>query len=198
MMRTIKITSIFLGLLWSGSSVPLAAQDGDYLLIDDFTSDSSVFGTFWEGFTDRVMGGRSDISAGVVKEGDEAFMRMRGRVSLENNGGFIQVRLKFAERRGFFDASAYRGVRIRARGIGDNYYIHLRTVKTVFPWKYYSAPLPVGSEWADIELPWTLFTGGDYGRLPGLTVDKLKSIAITASKAEFDADIEISEIGLYR
>lgn len=192
-----KVTGFLVGLFVFGAHLPIYAGEGDYLLIDDFSSDLSYLGTPWEGFTDRVMGGRSDISAGIVRDGEEPFMRMRGRVSLENNGGFIQVRLKF-EKRGFFDASAYRGVRIKARGTGDHYYIHLRTSKTIFPWKYYSAPLPVSQDWVEIELPWTLFTGGDYGRLPDLTVDKLKSIAITAAKAEFDADIEISEIGLYR
>lgn len=193
-----KMTGFLVGLFVFATNVPISAQEGDYLLIDDFSSGLSAFETPWEGFTDRVMGGRSDISAGIVKQDDEAFMRMRGKVSLENNGGFIQVRLKFFERRGFFDASGYRGIRVKARGTGDNYYIHVRTSKTIFPWKYYSAPLLVSPGWVEIELPWTLFTGGDYGSVPGLTVDKLKSVAVVASKAEFDADIEVSEIGFYR
>lgn len=65
------------------------------LILDDFTSQSgtSTYGTAWQGFTDRVMGGRSDMRAGISRESGDSFLRMAGVVSLENNGGFIQARL---------------------------------------------------------------------------------------------------------
>jgi hypothetical protein len=47
----------------------------------------------WEGFSDRVMGGVSGLSARVVVEGDLRCLSMAGRVSTRNNGGFIQVRV---------------------------------------------------------------------------------------------------------
>ena len=81
-----------------------STQAADELLIDDFTDRDglSSFGTRWNGFTDRVMGGRSDMQAGVVETDDGVrrnrrcsgpALRMRGSVRLDNNGGFIQVRL---------------------------------------------------------------------------------------------------------
>ena len=68
------------------------------LILDDFTSQSgtSTYGTAWQGFTDRVMGGRSDMRAGISRESGDSFLRMAGVVSLENNGGFIQARLPWS------------------------------------------------------------------------------------------------------
>jgi len=48
----------------------VAAQDHkmtNTLLIDDFSAEQSALGTRWEGFSDRVMGGRSDLNARIVQ-----------------------------------------------------------------------------------------------------------------------------------
>ena len=46
----------------------------------------------WEFISDQVMGGISSGSFNILKEKNVRFLRMKGNVSLENNGGFIQVR----------------------------------------------------------------------------------------------------------
>ena len=193
-----KLAGLILGILLFGIQSQAAARENGYLLIDDFTNRLSKLDTSWEGFTDRVMGGRSDMSAGTVRNVDDSYLWMRGKVSLENNGGFIQVRLMLSNSRKMFDGSQYSGVRVRVKGSGEGYYLHLRTSNTLFPWKYYSAPLPVSSDWVEVDIPWSTFTGGDYGRLPDLKTERLKSIAVVAAKDEFDADIQVSEIGLYK
>ncbi len=94
------------------------------LLIDDFSSDISALGTPWEGFTDRVMGGRSDMVVGIKHEDGHPYLSMTGNVSLANNGGFIQARLLLkGDGRSSFDASRYSGIRLSAKGRGDDYYI---------------------------------------------------------------------------
>jgi hypothetical protein len=64
-------------------------------IIDDLSREPPVaaIGSKWELLTDEVMGGVSkgtmvrDVIAG------RAAIRMRGDVSLENNGGFVQIAL---------------------------------------------------------------------------------------------------------
>lgn len=99
----------------------------DQLLLDDFSGEMSTLGTRWEGFTDRVMGGVSDMNVRVESEGTDNILHLNGNVSLENNGGFIQVRLRLDEKKRHFDASAYTGVALRVRGKDRGHYVHLRT-----------------------------------------------------------------------
>lgn len=168
------------------------------LLLDDFTASDSKLGTRWEGFTDRVMGGVSDMSVGVGESGDRPFLYMTGNVSLRNNGGFIQARLPLGkERERAFDASAYAGFRLVVRGTGNDYYLFLRTTANLFPWAFYMAPIPVTEDWQEVFVPFSAFKKGDFGSLAGLNLKKLENVAVVAYKKEFAARLELREIGLY-
>lgn len=171
----------------------------DSLMLDDFSDPTGLsrLGTQWEGFTDRVMGGVSDMTATVVPGDAGPVLRMRGRVSLENNGGFIQVRLPLATRARPFDAGAFRGVALTVRGSGSGYYVHLRSTRTRFPWSYYAAELPVSGEWTRVELPFDSF-GSEYMMSSALDPSRLLSVAVVAAKKEFAADIEVARVELYR
>ncbi len=169
------------------------------LLLDDFSDGNGVsaLGTEWQGFTDRVMGGRSDIEARLLREEDTFFLRMQGKVSLENNGGFIQVRLMLGEGRGRFDAAGYNGVRIKYRTTAEgSYYLHMRTGQNRFPWAHFAAPLPNSPEWGEARIPWSAFEG-QLTPLNTPRLDKLSSIAVVAAKEEFSARIDVREISLY-
>lgn len=191
--------SLLIPLICAAGLIPLAGESPDFaLLLDDFQGDKPRAGLRWEGFTDRVMGGRSDMQSGIVPDGDERILRMSGRVSLENNGGFIQVRLKLADRPGAFDASGYAGVRLTVRGSGgEGFYLFARTRQTRLPWKYYSAPFSVDDQWRTIDIPWRAFQPGNYGSMGEFRSDLLLSIAVTAAFREFDPVLEVREIGLY-
>ena len=191
----IKPLLIAFGLL-SISIVGSQAEDNGYLLIDDFTQESSKLGTSWEGFTDQVMGGVSEMSVTRIPTAERSYIRMSGEVSLERNGGFIQLRLKLAEGKPF-NGSSYSGVRLTVRGKGSSYYLFLRTAANILPWKFYKAKIPVSPEWQTIDIPWENFKGGDYGRIVKLNLKALKSIALTAYGEAFNAEIEMSEIGFY-
>lgn len=171
---------------------------GSYFLLDDFSGEQSAIGTDWKGFTDQVMGGVSQMSVTRVPDDDGNMLRMRGKVSLENNGGFIQVRLMLKSFLNPFDASEYEGLRVKVRGSGSGYYIFLRTNTMILPWKYLAAPVPVTEDWQVVDIPWSAFEPGDYGRVGRLKVHRLKSLALVAYGKEFDAAIDLAEIGLYR
>ncbi len=169
------------------------------LLLDDFSRPDgrSHLSTLWEGFTDRVMGGRSEMSAGIVATEEGPALRMTGDVSLENRGGFIQVRLPLSEQ-GAMDASAYRGVAITARATGDHYYLHLRTNRTRFPWSHYAQKIAVGQNWERIEVPFDEFEPRYMLGGGSPNVSRLRSVAVVAGNAEFAADIWIRSIELYK
>lgn len=167
-------------------------------LLDDFgRSDGvSAIGTRWRGFTDRVMGGLSDMQADVVDTGKGKALRMTGRVRLENNGGFIQVRLPLAGDRDSFDASTYTGFEVTARGRPGAWFLHLRTPECSRPWQYYRVPLPVSSEWSTLTVEFDAFEGKSIPGRPDPS--RLSSIAIAAYGEAFDAEIEIARVALVR
>jgi len=194
--RTMVLSMLYaLGL--PGSPAHTHASGGEYTLLDDFSGEVSRIGTVWEGFTGQVMGGVSEMTVSRVPDPEGAYLRMQGKVSLKNNGGFVQVRLKLSGDGKPFDGSVYEGIRLVVRGEGTGYYIFIRTTGTLFPWKFYKAAVPITTEWATVELPWSSFGPGDYGRMRSMDVRKLRSLALTAYGREFDARIDLKETGLY-
>jgi hypothetical protein len=187
-------------LLLAGFQATGIAQGNDMndpLLLDDFSGQRSSLGTRWEGFTDQVMGGVSEMNARIESEGDNNFLHLSGNVSLENNGGFIQVRLRLNEKKQPFDASEYAGVALRVRGKDRGYYVHLRTTRTVFPWSYYAQEIPVREEWSTVNLPFSEFEAENL-RSNSLNTGKLVSVAIVAAKKAFFADLNVDAVYLYK
>ena len=64
------------------------------MLIDDFSNPErmSALGTFWRGFTDRVMGGVSTGMSKIETIDGRLALHLTGDVSTKNNGGFIRPR----------------------------------------------------------------------------------------------------------
>jgi hypothetical protein len=168
------------------------------LLIDDFsrTDGLSALGTGWRVFTDQVMGGVSTGASAVETVGGRRALRLVGEVSLENNGGFVQVALPLSADGGPLDAQPYTGVRLSVRGNGETYHIHIRTTATVLPWQYYQAEFTAGPAWTSVELPFARFTAEALGAR--LDPSKLTRIAVVASKKPFRADVAVSKIELYK
>jgi hypothetical protein len=166
------------------------------LLLDDFARDDgrSAIGTDWQGFTDRVMGGLSDMSAGRIETEHGPALRLRGRVRLENNGGFIQARLPLAERGEVLDGRDYDAFRVELRGAPGAWYLHLRTPDCRRPWQYYRAELPITESWTSVTVPLDSFSGKCMTDTPDRA--RLTSIAIVAYGEAFDADIEIGRMEL--
>jgi hypothetical protein len=173
-------------------------QDTESFLIDDFSNGpgTSAIGTEWRLFTDRVMGGVSDaISTMETIEGRRC-LRLKGRVSLENNGGFIQVALPLALGGRSFDASIFKGVRVWVRGNGKTYHIHLRTSQTRLPWQYFSLAFDAGTAWRAVELPFDRFEPENLRAK--LDTRNLERIALVAIGEEMDADVAVSRLEFYR
>lgn len=152
--------------------------------IDDFSKNPAAR---WAFFADTVMGG---VSTGQASFPDAA-LRLTGTVSTENNGGFIQARLKLPERMPK-DATA---LVLRVRGNGAGYFVHLRTGATILPWQYYQAAFPTSGSWSEIRLPFTAFAPST--KLLRQTPDpaSVRSVAIVAFGADYEADVWVDWIG---
>jgi len=167
------------------------------MLIDDFSREdgSSALGTRWDSFTDRVMGGVSDMQVEYRESDGQRVLHMAGQVRLENRGGFIQVRLPLDPAGGSIDASAWDGISVRVRGRPGAYYLHLRTRQNWMPWQYFRAPVEVGGDWQTQRIAFDEFEGVSTWRK--LDLGALESIAVVAYGEAFDADIEVARIGFY-
>lgn len=168
------------------------------LLIDDFSNNNLVaaIGTRWRLVTDRVMGGVSDADLQYGKDERFDHVCLKGNVSLENNGGFIQIALALDPSGGSFDASGYRGIRLWVKGNKRDYYVHLRTKETLLPWQYYSASFEAPAEWAKVELDFDEFKPQSLGGK--LNVGGLSRIAVVAAKQAFEAEVCVARIEFYK
>jgi len=167
--------------------------------IDDFSKAGGVsaLGTRWETITDQVMGGISTGSHTFGEVAGERALRLQGDVSLENNGGFVQARLMLDSRERLLDASGFKGIRLRVRGNGETYSVHLRTSRTWLPWQFFHATFVAGEEWREVELPFTRFRSESFALGARLNPGRLKSLAIVAIKKAFHADVAVSRIEFY-
>ncbi|MFN5599019.1 CIA30 family protein [Gemmatimonas sp.] len=161
------------------------------LVLDDF-HDGATVAREWSVFSDRVMGGVSVARAALVDVQGERALRLTGHVSLERNGGFIQMARHLSD--GGMNASTFSGLQLRVCGTPGRYFVHLRTIDTRAPWQYYGATLNVQDVWRDVYLPWHAFTPVSLST--PLAVTQLQRIGIVAGKQAFEADVAVSRLEL--
>jgi hypothetical protein len=149
----------------------------------------------WQLITDAVMGG---VSAGAIVEeiiDGRGAMRMRGKVSTENNGGFIQIAIDLAPAAGVIDASHFTGVAIDVRGNGEQYGAHLRTTDITRPQQSYRQGFVAGREQQTLLLPFAQFLPHRID-LP-LDLRRLRRLGLVGIGRNFDADLSIARLALY-
>ena len=203
LLSIVLIVSSFLIFVSRVESKPEFKKEGivmdteSIFLIDDFSNTEGVssIGTRWRMFTDRVMGGLSKASSSYEVIEGRSCLRLQGTVSLENDGGFVQVALPLDGNGQFFDASEYTGVRLWSLGNGEMYHVHIRTSQSRLPWQYYSAEFTADGEWNKIEIPFDLFRPESLD--DPLNVQKLIRIAIVGIEKEFKADVAVSRLEFY-
>lgn len=166
------------------------------LIIDDRSRDDLFASNQqgWRVFTDTVMGG---VSSGelitTVVEGVRC-LRLRGQVSLENNGGFVQASLDLGEA-GLLDASDYRGIELTVCGNGEIYNLHLRTDDTCIVWQSYRASFQVETHWQTIRLAFDDFE--PYRIAIPLDRSHLRRLGVVAIGRAMQADICLASVSLY-
>ena len=165
--------------------------------IDDLSRGfpETAIGTQWQMLSDAVMGG---VSAGrmsrTVLDGRPA-IRMQGDVSLDNNGGFIQIALDLAPNGATVDAAAFAGIAIDVLGNGEDYGLHLRTSELTRPWQSYRASFVASPAWRAIRFPFADFV--PHRTETPLNIHLLRRIGIVAIGRAFSADVAIGGVRFY-
>lgn len=165
------------------------------MLIDDFTGPDGVsrIGTRWEGFTDRVMGGRSNGRAAPAVIAGRQCLRLTGRVDTRG-GGFVQMALDLA-RDGACDATRFAGIVFDVYGNGETYNAHLRTTDVRWYDQSYRASFVAPAAWTTVRLPWAEFQPANIDRQ--LRRDGLMRIGLLGWMRDFDVDLAIGRLAFY-
>lgn len=150
----------------------------------------------WQFVADTVMGG---VSTGHVSReevaGREA-TRLTGRVSLDNNGGFIQMADDLAPSGAVFDASAWTGIGFDSYGNGETYEMRLRTDALTRVWQSFRADFTAPAAWTPQRIAFSTFA--PHRTQAAFDPARLRRIGILAIGRAFEADIAIAGLHLYR
>lgn len=147
----------------------------------------------WTYVADRVMGGVSSGGARMVREGVDGAVRLTGTVSMDNNGGFLQVRHRFA---GGWPKDA-KGLRVSAKGNDQTYYVFLRTEGLSRVWYSYRFAFDVSQDWAEFEMDFDQFKPSHDGMSDAFTPEIVKSIGFVAYGRDHEADLTVRRVELY-
>lgn len=140
----------------------------------------------WRYAADTVMGGVS-AGRGWIEDG---ILRLTGTVSTANNGGFIQIRTDLP------DGLANDAVRLRVRGNGERYFVHLRSIHSTRPWMSYRAGFATSADWTDVALPLRDFTPSRDSMPAQIAASDVRSLGIVAYGRDHVADISVSHISV--
>ncbi|WP_297186401.1 CIA30 family protein [uncultured Porticoccus sp.] len=149
----------------------------------------------WRLVTDGVMGGLSEGTLTRESICNRLALRMSGRVSLENNGGFLQMALDLSGDQSAVDAGAWQGIELDVCGPAEEYAVHLRTTELSRPWQSYRQPFEVKPEWQTVRLPFNDFVA--HRTETPLNLGKLKRIGLVAIGRAFEADLALSGLRFY-
>ena len=148
-----------------------------------------VYENNWAYLADTVMGGVSrggaEFSAGAL--------RLTGQVSTKNNGGFIQVRTRVDPNQ----AVGKSGIKIKVKGNGDIYYLHVRNASARLPWQYYTASFQTSEKWKDITISFDEFEKSATLMPRKLKPESIKTIGLVAYGKDHEADVSIANLEFY-
>ena len=186
--RSILLASLFL-LHFSLAS----NASGLKKIIDDFTDNPE---RRWQFYTDQVMGGVSEGGASVRLDSEGPYVRLEGLVSTANNGGFIQIRRNVSEQ-----SKDAKGILLKVRGNGENYYINVNTNETIFlPQQYrfyYQASFPTSKNWSEVKIPFSTFKRSSTQISEYFNGKNLRTIGLLAYGRDHNALLEIKYLSFY-
>lgn len=150
----------------------------------------------WEYVADTVMGGVSRGQAKPVEINGRTATRLTGEVSLDNNGGFVQIAFDVQDDGGTFDASAWTGLKLDVQGNGEAYDLRLRTDQITRPWQSFRAAFTAPNTWTTVSIPFSALT--PHRTEVRFDPARLRRIGILAIGREMQADIAVSKVQLFR
>ncbi|MGP9822336.1 CIA30 family protein [Salinarimonas sp. NSM] len=169
------------------------------MILNDFSradGDADPDAGAWRLISDRVMGGVSDGRAIVETVAGRRALRLTGRVSLENDGGFVQMARDLAPDGEPVDLSGFAGLELDVIGNGEAYGVHLRTRDVARPWQSYRAGFVAPPGWTRLRLPFADFR--PHRIETPLDLSGARRIGLVAIGRAFQADLALARLSLYR
>lgn len=190
----INITNLISLFIIPGVLNAVSASD---LIIDDRTNGTyrSNLGTEWQLVTDQVMGGISKGELTLDNYNNRNCLRMRGDVTTENNGGFVQIALPLSTQDDF-DATDYTGVELDVAGNNEAYNIHFRTAGLWCPWQSYRFTFQATTEWKTLRFPFAEIK--PYKTNKRFQQHRLMRIGLVGIGRDFQADLCVASVKLYK
>ncbi|MEA1989334.1 MAG: CIA30 family protein [Pseudomonadota bacterium] len=149
----------------------------------------------WQFVSDQVMGGVSQGQVTFESNQESPCHCLSGLVSLENNGGFLQMQLTNLNQLGI-NFSDYQGVYLEVKGNNRAYNLHIRTSQLWLPWQSFRVTFDVAEQWQRLFIPFSQFS--PYKTLVSLQPNKIKRLGILAIGEAFQANICIRTLGVYK
>lgn len=149
----------------------------------------------WEYVADNVMGGVSN--GGMRQEthqGRKASV-LYGNVSLDNNGGFIQIACHLGVDETTFDASEWTGLELDVSGNDEQYDVRLRTDQLTRPWQSFRTEFTASQEWQTLRVPFDTFISHKTDAI--FDPAQLRRVGILAVGREFKAHVAVAGMRLY-
>ncbi len=153
-------------------------------------------GPKWEYVADGVMGGVS--SGGMQKQvfrGRDATV-LHGDVSLDNNGGFVQIAFDLRPDGTGFDAGDWDGIALDVCGNGQRYDIRLRTDQLTRPWQSFRTDFTAPQDWQALQIPFHSVIAHKTDAV--FDPAQLRRVGILAVGREFHAEVAVAGVRLYR
>lgn len=141
------------------------------------------------------MGGVSDGRLTPTTIDGHAALRMTGTVSLENDGGFLQMAMDLHPDGQGIDATGQTGLALTVLGNDQRYNVHLRTADVTRPWQSYRAEFTAPGRWTTVKLPFSGFT--PHRLTAPLDLSSLRRVGLVAIGRAFDADLALGDLRFY-
>jgi NADH dehydrogenase [ubiquinone] 1 alpha subcomplex assembly factor 1 len=155
----------------------------------DFTDPKAMRG--WQVEDDVVMGGRSQ---GQLARGSDGHLVFRGKVSLENDGGFSSIQNNFDP----IEVSKYQHAVIRLKGDGKDYRFIVESDPNAR--HYYVAEFTTTGDWQEIRIPLRKMypmRRGDRLNIPDYPAETLSQVRfMIANRRAEDFRLEVASIKL--
>lgn len=147
----------------------------------------------WMVISDQVMGGVSSALLQQDQRHNSICSCLTGRTSLDNNGGFVQMKLdiKPGELR-----ADYKGLFIELYGNAHDYNLHVKTTQLNRPWQSFRCTLSLEPQWTRFIVPYEQLLA--HRTDAELQPAEIRSVAIVAIGQAFDVDVCVRRLGFYR
>jgi len=180
MIRILRLT-----ILIFFSTIIVENSSAETMFKDNFNDTSQ-----WRYIADNVMGGISKGSVEFKKIEDSSVAILKGNVTTENNGGFIQIRRDLRD----INLEKASSIKLVAKGNTQKYYVFIRTTRTKLPWQYYESEFFVNDVFKEFILPIKDFKKSGILMPSSINPKKITSIGLVAFGRDHYAELLIKEV----